>query len=343
MKKILTFIILSFFLMTNSCYAFSELYYFKNIKTSEVEPLVNLYLQNNNFNIIKQNPYYAVSNTNNDSAVIILQQSGENMFYYYMADKNTKVNKSIIKEIKNKNIVCEQSFNNNIIAIYDDIAADLVKNTGNPMQYTFSDETPATQIQTQMPAETSQKIYSGYIAQLQSGTKFNVYLQNAINTATASQGDSVIAVMQDNLIYNGNIVIPQGSLVYGTLVKARNATYGSLNGKIVINFNKIVTPENMIYDISTEKIDFAVSNEGKISESAKSAVSSAAVGALLGLLFGLLSDNGHAARSAAIGAGIGAGSSVIYSTAEKGVDAEIPSFTEIELTLTSPLTVNITR
>jgi len=342
MKKITALIILLFFALTNSCYAFSELYYFKNIKTTEAEPLVNSSLLNNNFNIIKQNPYYAVSNNNNDYAVIILQQSGDNMFYYYMADKNSKVNKSIIKEIKNRNIVCEQSFNNNIISIYDDIASELVKNTGSPMQYTFAEEIPV-QTQIQKPAETSQKVYSGYIAQLQAGTKFNVYLQNAINTATASQGDSVIAVMQDNLIYNGNIVIPQGSLVYGTLTKARNATYGSLNGKIVINFNKIVTPENMIYNISTEKIDFVVSNEGKVSESAKSALSSAAAGALLGLLFGLLSDNGHAARSAAIGAGIGAGSSVIYSAAEKGVDAEIPSFTELELTLTSPLTVNISR
>ena len=342
MKKFLAFIILSFFTMTNSCYAFSELYYFKNIKTSEVEPLVSSSLQNNNFNIIKQNPYYAVSNSNDDFAIIILQQSGDNMFYYYMADKNTRVNKSVLKEIKNRNIVCEQSFNKNIIGIYDDIANDLVKNTGNPIQYTFADETPA-QTQVQKPAESSQKVYSGYIAQLQAGTKFNVYLQNAINTATASQGDTVIAVMQDNLTYNGNIVIPQGSLVYGTLTKARNATYGSLNGKIVINFNKIVTPENMVYDISTEKIDFVVSNEGKVSESAKSAISSAAVGALLGLLFGVLSDSGHAARSAAIGAGIGAGSSVIYSAAEKGVDAEIPSFTELELTLTNPLTVNISR
>ncbi len=342
MKKSLAFIILSFFAMTNSCYAFSELYYFKNIKTTEVEPLVNSSLQNNNFNIIKQNPYYAVSASNNDTAIIILQQSGDNMFYYYMADKNTKVNKSILREIRNRNIICEQSFNKNIIGIYDDIANELAKNTGNPMQYTFAEETPI-QPQIQNQTEENPKIYSGYVAQLQAGTKFNVYLQNAINTATASQGDTIIAVMQDNLIHNGNIVIPQGSLVYGTLTKARNATYGSLNGKIVINFNKIVTPENMVYDISTEKVDFVVSNEGKVSESAKSAISSAAVGALLGLLFGVLSDSGHAARSAAIGAGIGAGSSVIYSAAEKGVDAEIPSFTELELTLTNPLTVNISR
>ena len=342
MKKFFTLLILLFFVATIPCYAFSELYYFKNIKTSEVEPFVNNAFQNNSFNVIKQNPYYAVASSGNDYAVIVLQQSGDNMFYYYNADKNTKINKSILKEIKRKHIVCEQSFNTNIIAIYDDIADTLIKNAGSLNQYNFAEEENVT-IQPQKPVLHEQKTYSGYIAQIAAGTKFNVYLQNAINTATASQGDNVIAVVQDGINYNGNVVIPQGSLVYGTLSKARNATYGSLNGRVVINFNRIVTPENLVYNIETEKIDFAVSAEGKAAETAKSAATKAAVGALIGLLFGVLSNSDHIGRSVAIGAGVGAGSSLIYSAAEKGTDAEIPSFTELELTLTSPLNVNVSR
>ena len=84
-----------------------------------------------------------------------------------------------------------------------------------------------------------------------------------------------------------------------------------------------------------------MSNEGKIKESAKNAVASAAAGAIVGLLFGLISGSDHSLRSAAIGAGVGAGSSVIYSTAEKGVDAEIPSFTELDITLTKPISVTV--
>lgn len=340
MKKIVSALILLLLATENSCWAFSELYYFKNIKTTDVDPIVSSSLQYNSFKVLKQNPYYAVSDK--DRAVIVLQQSGDNMFYYYNADKNTKVNKAILKEIKNRNIVCEQSFNKNIIGIYDDIADNLIKNSGNLIPYTFEDDNTVV-LQPQKPVQTEQKTYSGYIAQIASGTKFNVYLQNAINTATASQGDSVVAVVQDGIRYNGNFVIPQGSLVYGTLSKARSATYGSLSGRVVIDFNRIVTPDNMVYNIATEKIDFAVENEGKVAETAKNAAATAAVGALLGLLVGVLSDNGHAGRSAAIGAGIGAGTSVIRSAAEKGVDAEIPSFTELELTLTSPLSVNVTK
>jgi len=342
MKKFIAVILLTFFVSANPCFAISELYYFKNIKTSEVEPLVNMGIKANNYRIIKQNPYYAVSDINNDYAVIILQQSGDNMFYYYKSEKTAKINRTILREIKKQGTVCEQSFNNNIISIYDDIAENLIKNAGNPSDYTFNDETSQTVTYTKQ-AEVNQKTLSGYIAQISAGTKFNVYLQNAINTSSASQGDSVVAVVQDGISYNGNIVIPQGSLVYGTLTKARSATYGSLNGKISINFNKIVTPDNFVYNIDTEKIDFAVSNEGKAGETVKSTASGAAVGAILGLLFGLLSDSGHAGRSAAIGAGIGAGSSLVFSAAEKGVDAEIPSFTELELTLKSPLSINVSR
>ena len=341
MKKILAALILLFFITTNSCYAFSELYYFKNIKTSDVEPLVSDSINYYGFRILKQNPFYAVSD-NNDTAIVILQQSGNNMFYYYRADKNTRINKSVLKEIKKRNIICEQSFNTNLIGIYDEIADSLLNTGGNPIQYTF-DEPKNNITQTKVPKQENNSFYGGYITQIASGTKFNVYLQNAINTATASQGDSVIAVVQDGINYGNTVIIPQGSLVYGTLKKARSAKYGSISGRIVIDFNKIVTPDNHVYNISTENIDFAVANEGKVAESAKNAASTAAVGAIVGLLVGLLSDNGHVGRSAAIGAGIGAGSSLVYSVAEKGADAEIPSFTELELTLKEPIKVNVTK
>ena len=85
-----------------------------------------------------------------------------------------------------------------------------------------------------------------------------------------------------------------------------------------------------------------MSNEGKIGESVKNAAGAAVAGAVVGLLVGLLSSNhDHIWRNAAIGAGVGAGSSAIYSTAERGVDAEIPSFTELEITLTQPLNITV--
>ena len=342
MKKFLSALILLIFCSTNSCFAFSELYYFKNIKASAVEPLVNSGLQTQAFNVVKKNPYYAVSPKGDDYAVIILQQSGDNMFYYYRSDRNTKINRNLLKEIKKQNIVCEQSFNSNIISIYDDLAEDLILSSGAEQKYSFEDEEVVLNSPVQTQKVQKPQTYSGYVAQLSSGTRFNAYLQNAINTSSANIGDRVIAVITDNITYNNSVVIPQGSTLYGTLKKARHATYGSRNGRVVIDFNQLVTPENQVYNISTEEIDFTVSNDGKVKESVKNAAASAAAGALVGLLFGLIGDK-NAWQSAAIGAGVGAGSSLVYSTAEKGVDAEIPSYTELEVVLTSPLSVSISK
>lgn len=340
MKKLFALIILSFFTATNSCYAFSELYYFKNIKTKDIEPLVNIGLESQNYIIVKENPYYAQSLDGSDHAIIILQQSGENMFYYYQSDKNTKINKIILKEVKRQNIICEQSFNTSIIGIYDGLAQTLAANSGMEKKYTFDEPEEEFFNPVQEPQYKQQKALTGYIAQLSSGTTIPVYLQNSINTATATKGDEVIAVVSDNIMRDSDILIPQGSLVYGTLTTARHAAYGSRNGRVVINFNRIVTPENHTYDISAETIDFTVSNDGKVSESVKNVAVKAAAGAIAGLLLALLTD-GNVGRSVAIGAGVGAGTGVITSTAERGVDAEIPSFTEMELTLTNSLNVSV--
>lgn len=338
-KQTIALALLFFFGSTNVSFAFSELYYLKNIKTTDIEPVVDNAYAAYGYNVIKRNPYYAVSRSNSDYAVIILQQSGDNMFYYYQSEDSNKINKSVLKEIKKQNIICEQSFNPNIISIYDNLAAETVANAGAVKQYTFEEPeslfTPPAQTKPQQ-----NNTFRGAVVQMAAGTKIPVYLQNAINTATASKGDSVVAVLSQNLTYNGATIAPQGSLVYGSLSKARNATYGSRNGRVVITFNQIVTPENNVYNISAEEIDFTVSNDGKLKESVKSAAAGAALGAVAGLLFALLSDK-SVGSAMAIGAGVGAGTSAVASTAERGVDAEIPSFTELEITLTKPLSVSV--
>lgn len=345
MKKTIALLLTLFYMTVSNCYAFSALYYLKGVKTSDIEPIVEKAYDSNSFNLVKKSPYYGISQRTNESAIVIMNQSGDNMFYYYQSpEDNLKVNKAIIKEVKKLGIVCEQSFNTSLIEIYDNLAKDVTSATETLKVYNFEEP---TQNAFEPPVQNNQNItskpatYQGYVAQISSGTKIQAYLQNAINTATAAKGDKIVAILTNGLTYNGMEVAPQGSIVYGTLTKARPATYGSRNGRVVIGFNQLVTPDNKVYNISTEAIDFTVSNEGKVGNSLKSAAGAAVAGALVGLLVGALSGGEHIGRNVAIGAGVGAGSSVIYSTAERGVDAEIPSFTEIEITLTQPLSVTV--
>ena len=343
MKKFLTILIALLFASTNSCLAFSELYYVKNTTESASKPIVEESIAKYNYAIQKYNPYYAVSQRNNsDYAVVIVQQSGNNMFYYYQSNDSNKINKRILKGFKNNGLIYEQSYNTNIISVYEDLAQKAISNQPQS-NYTFYDNTaPAytvNQVGTTNTQYHSSDTLKGYVAQVDKGTKLQAYLQTAINTSSAAVGDQVIAVLTNDLTYNGTVVAAQGSMVYGTLSYARHATYGSRNGRVIINFNQLVTPDNKTYNISTEEVDFTVSNDGKVKEIASNAVVGAVVGGLAGLLIGAVT--GNIGPSTAIGAGVGAGGALIGGAAERGVDAEIPSFTELEITLTKPFSVTV--
>ena len=338
MKKLITILVSLVYMSTNSAFAFSELYYLKNVKVAEIAPTVITTFENQSFELKKENPYYGISKLTGDSAVVILQQSGDNMFYYYQSDNYKKINNVILKHIKAANIICEQSQNAQIIGIYDKLANDVIT-TSLENRYTFED-TPAA-VSYEPKVEKKNTTLSGAIIQVGKGSTFGVYLQNPINTATASVGDEVIGVLTSDWVYNGSVIARQGSLVYGSLTIARHAQYASRNGRVVIEFNRIITPEGKTYNISADKIDFTVSNDGHVKESVQKAVAVAAAGAVAGLLIAMLCGSDHPGRSAAIGAGVGAGGALISTAAEMGVDAEIPSFTELEVSLTKPLTVSV--
>lgn len=346
MKKIIALFLTLLLSSLNGAYAFSEVYYLKNTTPATVQPSVLNGFYSQNYKIVSQkNPYYAISEKkSSDYAVVILQQSGNNTFYYYQSNDNTKINKYIKKAIKRAGIEYEQSYNYNIISTFDDIASRTMSSSNGNVQntYVFSDNEPeysSSYNSSSSSVKQASNTYKGYVANVESGTKINIYLQSAINTANAVEGDRVIAVLTNDLKYNGYTVAPQGSLVYGILTKARHATYGSRNGRVVIDFNQLVTPEGKTFNIETEKIDFTVTNDGKVAKVASNVAVGAVVGALGGLLVGALS--GHAGVATAIGAGVGAGSALIGGTAERGVDAEIPSFTEMEVTLTKPFSTTV--
>jgi hypothetical protein len=346
MKKILALILTILITSLNVCFAQSELYLIRNAYTDSVKPMVTDSFNTYKYKLSKYDPYYGRSvNDSSEYAVVILQQNGANMYYYYQSNGNNKINKAILKDLKRSGYSYEESLNTNIIEVYDRLAHDVMYNTySSPNRYTFEDAPEPNVVQlnntTSNSYQQQNNTLRGAVAQIASGTKLNVYLQDAINTSNASKGDQVIAVLMKDIVYNGATVFPQGSLVYGTLTKAVHATYGSRNGKVVIQFNQIVTPENKTYAITTEKIDFSVTNDGKVNSYVKNAATGAIIGALGGLLFAALSGN-DVGPAAAIGAGVGVGTGLAGAAIEQGVDAEIPSFTEMEIVLTRPVSVNV--
>ncbi|MBQ8476474.1 hypothetical protein IJ531_05370, partial [bacterium] len=74
-------------------------------------------------------------------------------------------------------------------------------------------------------------------------------------------------------------------------------------------------------------------NEGKLTKSVKNVATGAVLGALGGLLIAALSSDVSTASAVLIGAGAGAASGAVTAVAERGVDAEIPVYTELEIKL----------
>ena len=333
-KKIIAlFIMFAYLSVTEAVFAYSELYYVYNVNPTEAGSQIESALAEKEYSVQKKNPYYAVSEKDSERYVtVVIQPSGQNLFYYIDANKKgSSINKAILKKFEDMNIQYQPYYGDMHMSYF----AQLAENAKTGVTKTYSFDTPQNNQQTyevgvQKTNQTSDNSFQGYVASAGAGTTLDVYLQNAINTATANVGDSVVAVLKSNWVVQNRVIAPQGSVVYGNLTEAKHARRGMRNGGVVINFNKLVTPEGKSYDIVTQPVDFDVTNEGILKSAATSAVSAAAVGALAGLLCALLGNHSYG-KSAAIGAGVGAGISAISTVAEKGVDAEIPSYTELEI------------
>ena len=203
-------------------------------------------------------------------------------------------------------------------------------------KYVFDDNAQASNA-----SEIAEDALKGYVGKISAGTKFSAYLRSPVNTATASKGDNINAVLSQDWVYGNKLIASQGSVVYGTITKANRASYGYRNGSVQINFTQIATPDGRTYDIKAEKVDFKVDSTGKLGNAAGKVAAGAAIGILGSLLaLALSSGDKSVGKAVAIGAGVGAGTGLLTAAAEKGVDAEIPAYTEIEIVLEKPLNIS---
>lgn len=362
MKKLLA-LIFSIFMFCHQCMA-SQLYFIPNTSRNDILKIVENAFYTKSYTLNSKLPYYGTSKKYG-TAIILLEEDIAGLYYYY--DGNEKLNNYILKQF-NKMKFSYTPVNTALKDSFDNMAQEKV--FGIKKSYNFSNNTTTYQSQinnkqniqqasrTNYQPETSsqntyqqnyqpnlsyqsQNVLQGYIGQLGVGTEIPAYLQSSLNTETTQKGNKVVLVLSSDLMYNNTVVAPQGSLIYGTVTQARSATYAQRNGKIQIDFNTLQLPSGQTYNISTEKIDFQVEgNEGKANIAGK-VIAGAAATALITLAFAALGGSTHIGRTTAIGAGVGAVTVGVAQAAQKGVNAEIPAYTEINLILTKPLSVKM--
>lgn len=206
--------------------------------------------------------------------------------------------------------------------------------------YTF--EQPTT-VENYSAANTTLK---GSVVTVPAGETFKAVVTSPISSETAVTGQNIALALGSDYTYNGNVIAPAGSSIYGTVLEVSKAKHGSMNGKLTIRFTQIITPTGQNIPISAViKTD---DNSGTLlggtkldvtKEYAKDLTVGAGAGALAGVIISPLAG-GSVGRGTALATAVGAGGGLVKSIWDKGDDVELPANATIDLILTQPITVN---
>lgn len=214
--------------------------------------------------------------------------------------------------------------------------------------YSFKEGAQAPQYQqnyynsgTQVPVNNTLK---GRVVTVPAGQSFPVVTTTELNSAGAYLGQVYSITLASDFYYNGALVAPAGSTVVGNVIEVTKAKHGSINGKLNLRFNQIITPAGLQIPITAVvKTD---DNTGVLvggtkmdvaKEYTKDMVVGSAAGALSGVVFGALAG-GNIGRGAALGTAVGAGSGVVRSLWNQGQDVKIPAGSSFDIVLTQPIT-----
>ena len=91
----------------------------------------------------------------------------------------------------------------------------------------------------------------GNLITIPAGTSFTAKMQSSVSSANLKAGDSIAAVLDENWIYNGILVAPAGSILYGNAIQVEQAGLGHKNGELELRFNEIITTEGKSIPIAS--------------------------------------------------------------------------------------------
>lgn len=192
---------------------------------------------------------------------------------------------------------------------------------------------------------SSKQTLKGRVVTVPAGQNVTVVSTTPISSSNAYTGQVYTIALASDFYYNGSLIAPAGSSVVGNVVEVTHAKRGSINGKLCIRFNQIITPYGLQIPISA--IIKTDDNSGVLvggtkmdvaKEYGKDMVAGSAIGALSGVVFGALAG-GSVGKGAALGTAVGAGGGVVKSVIDKGNDIDIPSGASFDIVLTQPITV----
>jgi hypothetical protein len=156
-----------------------------------------------------------------------------------------------------------------------------------------------------------------------------VRLVDAIDTTTATTGQTFHATLDSPLSVEGEVAIPSGYDVEGHIVEVKSAGKFAGQSELKLQLDRVsVGPR--YYSISTDQYFKQGSSRGK--NTAEKVGAGAGIGAIIGAIAG-------GGKGAAIGAAAGGGLGGGVQAATKGQQIKLPSETVLNFTLQAPVSV----
>ena len=173
------------------------------------------------------------------------------------------------------------------------------------------------------------------------GTPLNAILQEPISTQTTKPGSRFTARLKADVSYNGVVLLPAGSTVYGQVSHIRGGSALGGPAGIRLQPNSISLPDGTVYPLRAEVTDLDryaeshVDSEGTIVNNTHPGQTAAAVGLATTstLVAGAMIAGGVGAL---VGLGVGAGAVTIWWL-KHDRRQELPGGTPIVFTLDTPL------
>jgi hypothetical protein len=156
------------------------------------------------------------------------------------------------------------------------------------------------------------------------GTDLVVRLDDRVSSRTARPDDRVEATVAESVRVDGQVAIPAGATVVGTVRDVVAAERPAHGGRVDLSFGTLVTSDGTPVRIPARVVSV---KEGGIDKS------KAGLGALVGGILGAVVDGG---KGAIIGAVLGGGGAVVAS---KGEEVDLPPGTVLTLRLEEPVTI----
>lgn len=165
-------------------------------------------------------------------------------------------------------------------------------------------------------------------AVMAAGTTLSVVLQNTVDTGKTKVGERVTLHTAVPVQVTEDVVVPAGSLVYGTVTHVRSA--GRLKGaaELTLRFSEIALPNGTTHEITCAPVRLVGKGDGK--ETAVEIGGGAAAG---GLLAGVVGGKDDILKGVAVGAAVGTG----VAAATKGEQIVLSAGKSLEIRLTAPL------